>query len=183
MKLADAEARRKRGLFQKAINRKLQDLANDPGDFKLRAQFHGALYGLIKTQVSTVGATLKTSQLVPVQTISRIHKELRRFAQKPLTLLAGLSPNRPRTLRSSGRFTLCGRRFELLWRPGKCILSAGDLGGNPQTHRQEGCRHRPHRSQPIPGSLRPQSPVMTACSPGTPLVGDAGKVLTEGMRE
>ena len=83
MTWADVQALRKSGRFQEAIDIGLQDLANDPDDFKLRTQIDWAFYGLVKTLVSTVGAKLKASQPVPVQTISQIHKELRRFAKQP----------------------------------------------------------------------------------------------------
>jgi len=83
MTWADVQALRKSGRFQEAIDLGLQDLANDPDDFKLRTQIDWAFYGLVKTLVSTVGAKLKASQPVPVQTISQIHKELRRFAKQP----------------------------------------------------------------------------------------------------
>ena len=83
MTWADVQALRKSGRFQEAIEIGLQDLANDPDDFKLRTQIDWAFYGLVKTLVSTVGAKLKASQPVPVQTISQIHQELRRFAKQP----------------------------------------------------------------------------------------------------
>lgn len=79
MTWADVQALRKSGRFQEAIDIGLQDLANDPDDFKLRTQIDWAFYGLVKTLVSTV----KASQPVPMQTISQIHAELRRFAKLP----------------------------------------------------------------------------------------------------
>lgn len=92
MTLADAEARRKRGHFQKAINRKLQDLANHPYDFKLRTRIDWAFYGLVKTLASTVGATLKASQLIRVQTTRRVRKELRRLSEQLRTLVGKTQP-------------------------------------------------------------------------------------------
>ena len=83
MTWANVQALRKSGRFQEAIDLGLQDLANDPDDFKLRTQIDWALYGLVKMLVSTVVAKLKASQPVPVPTISQIHKELRRFAKQP----------------------------------------------------------------------------------------------------
>ncbi|EOZ3002248.1 DUF7017 domain-containing protein [Pseudomonas aeruginosa] len=83
MTWVDVQALRKSGRFQEAIDIGLQDLANDPDDFKLRTQIDWAFYGLVKTLVSTVGAKLKASQPVPMQTISQIHAELRRFAKQP----------------------------------------------------------------------------------------------------
>lgn len=83
MTWADVQALRKSGRFHEAIDLGLQDLANDPDDFKLRTQIDWAFYGLIKVLISTLVAKLKASQPVPEPTISQIHKELRRFARQP----------------------------------------------------------------------------------------------------
>ncbi len=83
MTWADVQALRKAGRFQEAIDLGLEGLVNSADDFKLRTQIDWAFYGLVKMLVSTVVAKLKASQPVPEQTISQIHKELRRFAKQP----------------------------------------------------------------------------------------------------
>ena len=82
MTWAGVQALRKSGRFQEAIDLGLQELADDPDDFKLRTQIDWAFYGLVKMLVSTVVAKLKASQPVPLSAISQIHKELRRFAKQ-----------------------------------------------------------------------------------------------------
>lgn len=100
MTWADVQALRKSGRFQEAIDIGLRDLANDPDDFKLRTQIDWAFYGLVKTLVSTVGAKLKASQPVPVQTISQIHMN---FADSQN------SRNVAQTMRSLTSFERCAK--------------------------------------------------------------------------
>lgn len=83
MTWANVQALRKSGRFQEAIDLGIQELDGQPDDFKLRTQIDWAFYGLVKTLVSTVVAKLKASQPPPTPTISKIHKELRRFAKQP----------------------------------------------------------------------------------------------------
>lgn len=79
----NVQSLRKSGRFQEAIDLGLHFLANDPDDFKLRTQVDWAFYSLVKTLVSSVSDKLKASQPLPVQAISQIHAELRRFAKQP----------------------------------------------------------------------------------------------------
>lgn len=79
----DVRELRKSERYQEAINRGIQELADDPDDFKLRTQIDWAFYGLVKKLISTVDAKLKASQPVPKPTINQIYKELLRFAKQP----------------------------------------------------------------------------------------------------
>ena len=74
---------RKSGRFQEAITLGFQELANTPGDVKLRTQVDWAFYGVTKLHVSTVTDKLKVSQPAPTSTIAQIQKDLCEFTKLP----------------------------------------------------------------------------------------------------
>jgi tetratricopeptide (TPR) repeat protein len=79
----DIQALRKSGRFQEAVDLGLQQLANDPDDFKLRTQIDWAFYGLVKNHVSSIVSKLKAGQAAPKEVINQIHQALRRYARQP----------------------------------------------------------------------------------------------------
>lgn len=83
MTWADVQVLRKSGRFQEAVDLGLQELANDPDDFKLRTQIDWAFYGLVKTHVSGIVSTLKGGQPAPNAVVNQIHQALRRYARQP----------------------------------------------------------------------------------------------------
>jgi tetratricopeptide (TPR) repeat protein len=83
MTWANVKALRDSGRFQEAVDQGLQELVDNPDDFKLRTQIDWAFYGLVKTLTSSVVTMLKASHPVPVPVIDQIRKELRRFAKQP----------------------------------------------------------------------------------------------------
>ena len=83
MTWADVQSLRKSGRFQEAINLGLQELADDPDDFKLRTQIDWAFYGLVKNHVSSIVSKLKGGQPAPNAVVNQIHQALRCYAQQP----------------------------------------------------------------------------------------------------
>jgi tetratricopeptide (TPR) repeat protein len=79
----DIQALRKSGRFQEAVDLGLQQLANDPDDFKLRTQIDWAFYGLVKNHVSLIVSKLKAGQAAPKEVSNQIHQALRRYARQP----------------------------------------------------------------------------------------------------
>ena len=63
MTWADVQALRKSGRFQEAVDLGLQELADDPDDFKLRTQIDWAFYGLVKNHVSSIVSKLTVMTL------------------------------------------------------------------------------------------------------------------------
>lgn len=82
MTWTEVQALRKAGRFQEAIDVGLQELADDPDDFKLRTQIDWAFYGLVKNQVSSIVAKLRAGQPAPAAIVSQIHQALRRYARQ-----------------------------------------------------------------------------------------------------
>ena len=83
MTWADVQALRKSGRFQEAVDLGLQELADDPDDFKLRTQIDWAFYGLVKNYVSSIVSKLKGGQPAPTAVVNQIHQALRRYARQP----------------------------------------------------------------------------------------------------
>ena len=83
MTWADVQALRKSGRFQEAVDLGLQELADDPDDFKLRTQIDWAFYGLVKNYVSSIVSKLKGGQPAPNAVVNQIHQALRRYARQP----------------------------------------------------------------------------------------------------
>ncbi|MBK7234788.1 MAG: tetratricopeptide repeat protein [Sterolibacteriaceae bacterium] len=77
------QALRKSGRFQEAVDLGLQELADDPGDFKLRTQIDWAFYGLVKNHVFSIVSKLKGGQPAPNAVVNQIHQALRRYARQP----------------------------------------------------------------------------------------------------
>ena len=101
MTWADVQSLRKSGRFQEAINLGLQELADDPDDFKLRMQIDWAFYGLVKNHVSSIVSKLKGGQPAPNAVVNQIHQALRCYAQQPTR-----RPDNERWLRSFGQYFL-----------------------------------------------------------------------------
>ena len=83
MTWADVQALRKSGRFQEAVDLGLQELADDPDDFKLRTQIDWAFYGLVKSHVYSIVSKLKGGQPAPSAVVNQIHQALRRYARQP----------------------------------------------------------------------------------------------------
>lgn len=83
MTWADVQALRKSGHFQEAVDLGIQELANDPDDFKLRTQIDWAFYGLVKNHVSSIVSKPKGGQPAPNAVVNQIHQALRRYARQP----------------------------------------------------------------------------------------------------
>lgn len=83
MTWADVQALRKSGCFQEAVDLGLQELADDPDDFKLRTQIDWAFYGLVKNHVSGIVSKLKGGQPAPNAVVNQVHQALRRYARQP----------------------------------------------------------------------------------------------------
>lgn len=83
MTWADVQALRKSGRFQEAVDLGLQELADDPDDFKLRTQIDWAFYGLVKNHVSTIDSNLRGGQPAPNAVVNQIHQVLLRFTRQP----------------------------------------------------------------------------------------------------
>lgn len=79
----DIQALRKSGRFQEAVDLGLQQLADDPDDFKLRTQVDWAFYGLVKNHVSSIISKPKGGQPAPTAVVNEIHQALRRYARQP----------------------------------------------------------------------------------------------------
>jgi hypothetical protein len=82
MTWTDVQALRKSGRFQEAVDLGLQDLADDPDDFKLRTQIDWAFYGLVKNHVFSIVSKLKAGQPAPNAVVNQIHQALRRYARQ-----------------------------------------------------------------------------------------------------
>ena len=83
MTWANVQALRKSGRFQEAVDLGLQELADDPDDFKLRTQIDWAFYGLVKNHVSSIVSKLKGGQQASNAVVNQIHQALRRYARQP----------------------------------------------------------------------------------------------------
>lgn len=79
----NVQALRKSGRFQEAVDLGLQELADDPNDFKLRTQIDWAFYGLLKNHVSLIVSKLKVGQPAPIAVVNQIHQALRSYARQP----------------------------------------------------------------------------------------------------